>query len=336
MKLHAAAKRLAALAAALLACAASAQELPDALLRAVEGDDAPALERLLAAGHDANATDARGWTPLMHAALHGSENAARCLIEHGAAVNAATPTGGTALITAAARGREGIVRLLLVQGVNIHAAEKNGRTALRYALDAGRGDIAALLERAGARDEAPHAATQNERPDSALAPAALDLYTPEGMDALLAMLERGRLDDARQLIRQWEHGNAQGSTALMAAAGAGNAALLRRLIALETKNVNAASPSGWTALMYAAFGGHLEAAQALLGAGALPDAANTDGARALMLAAWQGHENVVRLLLRSGARIDAADHRGATALHYARQQGHGSIANLLQHAAKLP
>lgn len=328
-------------AAALLACAAaSAQGLPEALLRAIEGNDANAIERLLAAGLDANAADTTGWTPLMHAALYGNVDAARCLIEHGAAVNTATPTGGTALITAAAKGREGIVRLLLTQGVNIHAAEKNGRTALRYALDAGRSDIVALLERAGAHDEAlhatPSATAREERTDSALAHTALDLYTPEGMDALLAMLERGRLDDARHIIRLWERDNTQGTTALMAAAGTGKAALVQRLIALDTKNINAASPSGWTALMYAALGGHLDAAQALLGAGALPDAANADGARALMLAAWQGHEGIVRLLLQAGARIDAADRRGATALHYARQQGHDRIAALLQHAASSP
>ena len=336
---HAILKRLAA--AALLAGASvCAQQLPDALLRAVEGNDAAALERLLAGGQDANAADANGWTPLMHAALHGSEDAARCLIEHGAGVNATSARGGTALMTAAAKGHEGIVRLLLTQGVNIHAAEKNGRTALNYALDAGRRDIAALLGHAGAHDEAPHAATpaaaREARPDSALALTALDLYSPEGMDALLALLERGRLDDARQIIIRWERDNAQGSTALMAAAGAGKTALVQRLIALDAKSVNAASQSGWTALMYAALGGHLEAAQALLGAGAQPDAANADGARALMLAAHQGHADVVRLLLQAGARPDATDRSGATALHYARQNGQAGTASLLQNAASPP
>ena len=62
MFLPTAVKRLAAAAAALLTSAtiASAQSLPDALLQAVQDNDAPAVGHLLAAGQDVNATDARG------------------------------------------------------------------------------------------------------------------------------------------------------------------------------------------------------------------------------------------------------------------------------------
>ena len=74
-------------------------------------------------------------------------------------------------------------------------------------------------------------------------------------------------------------------------------------------DVRAARHDGFTALMFAALGGH-EAWPALLQHGADVAAASNDGDTALMLAALGGHEAVAQLLLQHGADVAAARNDG--------------------------
>lgn len=68
----------------------------------------------------------------------------------------------------------------------------------------------------------------------------------------------------------------------------------------EARNI-----TGFTALHHAAEAGSLEAAEALLAAGADPDAANNEGRRPAETALAKGH-GVVAVLLESRSRRDAA------------------------------
>src|SRR5262249_18002426 len=74
---------------------------------------------------------------------------------------------------------------------------------------------------------------------------------------------------------------------------------------------------GWTALMYAARQGSLDAARALADSGADFNVADPDGTPALTLAIINGHYDVAALLVEKGARINQADRTGATPLYSA-------------------
>jgi ankyrin repeat protein len=89
--------------------------------------------------------------------------------------------------------------------------------------------------------------------------------------------------------------------------------------------------SGYTALHYAARGGHLAVVRVLLDAGAAVNAATAAGlATPLHRAAFCGHAAVVDALLAAGALPELQDADGQTALHKARQGGHAAVAAALE------
>jgi hypothetical protein len=107
-------------------------------------------------------------------------------------------------------------------------------------------------------------------------------------------------------------------TSLIAAARAGDAAMVARL-AKEGANPNQrGGVNDWPALMHAVHKHQLASAAALLDAGADPNAGNPRGYTPLMMAAGYGHTDMVRLLLSRGATPRIADAAGANALDYAR------------------
>ena len=105
-----------------------------ALAIALQNAKAKAAQVLLDAGADVNAPVAKGgYTPLMLAAISGSQELAASLIQRGAKVNAANPGGVTALMIAVAGNRAGMVGLLLKSGADVSARSEDGRTALSIA-----------------------------------------------------------------------------------------------------------------------------------------------------------------------------------------------------------
>jgi len=105
-----------------------------ALAIALQNAKPKAAQVLLDAGADVNAPVAKGgYTPLMLAAISGSQELAASLIQRGAKVNAANPGGVTALMIAVAGNRAGMVGLLLKSGADVSARSEDGRTALSIA-----------------------------------------------------------------------------------------------------------------------------------------------------------------------------------------------------------
>ncbi len=100
--------------------------------------------------------------------------------------------------------------------------------------------------------------------------------------------------------------------------------------------VNAVFKSGTTALMGAAFNGHVDCVEALIKAGADVHAVLEDGKTALMCAALNGHLECVEALLQAGAAVDAVDGLGATALMCAAQEGHTACVRALLGAGADP
>ena len=121
--------------------------------------------------------------------------------------------------------------------------------------------------------------------------------------------------------------NALGETALMHAAWRGSASAVKWLIAKGAK-INS-DPMRWSALHYAAFGGHGAVADLLLQNGADINARSTNGSSALMMAVYEGHEAMVRQLVSRGADRGIKNDRGDGALEWAFKFQRLSIARLV-------
>jgi len=88
-------------------------------------------------------------------------------------------------------------------------------------------------------------------------------------------------------------------------------------------------PAGYTALHWAARGGHTTAALRLIAAGVVADADAACGKTPLQWASKKGHDATVAELLRCGADPAAVATDGRTALHWAASQGHADVVTRL-------
>ncbi|MDX8402122.1 MAG: ankyrin repeat domain-containing protein [Mariprofundaceae bacterium] len=121
-------------------------------------------------------------------------------------------------------------------------------------------------------------------------------------------------------------------TPLIVAAMRGHLEVVRALIE-EGANVNAVSPSLWSALGYAADRGHVEVLRMLLAHGAWPEL-NQPGWYPLHLAAARGDTPAVNALLAHGALAWLPDHAGRLAWEVAEKAGHHALAERLRQAAR--
>ena len=91
-------------------------------------------EMLLEAGADPNLTNEMGVSPLSLAIVNGSGAMAALLVKNRADPNVARENGETPLMTAARLGQTDVVKLLLDRGANVDArTAKFGQTALMWA-----------------------------------------------------------------------------------------------------------------------------------------------------------------------------------------------------------
>ena len=81
--------------------------------------------------------------------------------------------------------------------------------------------------------------------------------------------------------------------------------------------MNGRASGGQSALLVAAYGGHVDVVEALLAKGAEVDAVDNFGKTPLMGAAEVGHADIVRVLLAAGADVNARAKSGANALTWA-------------------
>ena len=261
--------------------------------------NAAMVDLLLAAGADAKAAVGTGETVLMSCARTGSAKAVAALLAHGADVNAAeSAEDQTALMWAVAQRHPAVVRALLDSGADVHKRSRVRRFVISRRLQSNL-RYGELGRRYG---------TDAEETD-------LGGYT-----ALLFAARQGAVDSARLLLAAGASVNdtaPDGRSALLVAAHSGHGRLVEFLLA-EGANPNA-SAAGYTALHAAVLQDDRGMLDALLAAGARPDAQVTEatrvtrngqvlmigehllGATPFALAAKFGEADMMRELLTAGA-----------------------------------
>jgi ankyrin repeat protein len=117
------------------------------LWTAAKDDDVRTLHRLLRAGADIEAKDARGYSALMLAAYSGSVQAFEFLLACGADPNTSDASGNTVLMGAAFKGHGYFVAKLVAAGADLRTTNEAGMDARAFAANFGRANIVELLDR---------------------------------------------------------------------------------------------------------------------------------------------------------------------------------------------
>jgi len=264
------------------------------LMYGARNPDTQAVERLLKAGADVDATDKERRTVLMVAAEFNPEPEIFGILVHaGADVKKRDSEGRTALMLAAENASSPETLSMLIEaGADVHEKSRNGQTPLMWAATRNPNpEIHRLLLKSGA-DLDPE--TSEGSPSTPLMQAAGYNTNPEVVKLLIAA---GADVNAR--------GGGDGRTPLMYAASNGN---------MESERV-------------------LETVRMLLDAGADPGVSNRDGLTALHLAAWLvPSPDVIGALLRAGANVEAWDGFLGTPLMVAAEHNLPSVVALLLEA----
>jgi uncharacterized protein len=127
-----------------------------------------------------------------------------------------------------------------------------------------------------------------------------------------------------------DQSNAAGETPLMMAALRGN---LEAATELVNKGAAINRP-GWTALHYAASGGHEAVLKLLLDKGAALEAESPNKTTPLMMASRYGSEASALLLLARGASSKARNDQGLAAGDFARLAGREAFARKLEESGR--
>jgi ankyrin repeat protein len=112
---------------------------------AARSNDVGELARLLDAGGELEARDARGYSALMLAAYSGQLEATQYLLARGGSPNTSDAAGNSALMGAAFKGELAIVRALLAAGADLGARNDAGLDAKGFALHFGRHEVLAFF-----------------------------------------------------------------------------------------------------------------------------------------------------------------------------------------------
>ncbi len=263
--------------------------------------NAAAVRDLLKQGADVNAAQGDGMTSLHWAASHGDVELSRMLLIAGANVRATTRINGyTPLFLAAREGNAAVVAALLDAGADAKAVSVTGSTPLMLAAGAGNVEAVQRLLDAGAEVDVKERA----RGQTALMFAAaynrvevIELLARRG--ASLAMTSK--VVDLFDLTREAK------PAATTPIPGVDRAYNYNELIGYM---------GGMTPLLFAAREGHLEAATALLDAGAdVNQPREGDQTTPLLMASLNGHFDLGKHFLDHGADANRAGENGATALY---------------------
>jgi ankyrin repeat protein len=344
------------------------------LMTAARSGSIEAVKLLLARGADVNAKENyRGQTALMWAAAERHADVVKVLLEHGAdwkiqslardtnipklsAASSITPIargGLTAFHFAAREGDVETARVMLDAGVDINVVDADETTALVVSILNKRYTFARFLLEHGANPNvadargraALYAAIDMRNQDYSALPAHKEDDPLPSLDLIQALLDRGADPDAKLIkplpgrsgMDQGDTTLDAGSTPLMRAARAGDAPVMRALLA-KGADPAIATKDGNTALQFAAGVGYrdkntkgaeteaLEALKIAVALGSDINGTNNRGETALHGAASRGADTLVQYLIDHGAKLDAKTKQGLTPLDFA--MGKNIVAQL--------
>lgn len=252
-----------------------------ALVDAAEKADKPAVRALLKLkSTDVNAAKADGSTALQWAVHRDDAELVDLLLAAGADVKAANRYGVAPVMLAAENGNAVILEKLLKAGADANAAMPGGETVLMTAARNGRaGAVKSLLV---------HGAKVNARDE-------------KGENALMWAAARNNADTIRMLVEFG--GDIKIRTQREGAGGRGSTFM-------------AAAPTGFSPFLFAVRAGAIDAAKALLEAGANVNDLLSDGQSALIVAIANAHWELANILLDKGADPNLSG-AGWNALHQA-------------------
>src|SRR5581483_3694086 len=309
---------------------------------AAQADDLELADLLIRAGAKVSAANVAGATPMLLASTNGSAAMLQRLLAAGADANAPlTRSGDTALMMASRTGKADAVRVLLDAGAKINAQETwGGTTALMWAVSEKHPDVVKLLIERGADVNARsyYVPSASGRGFEGTAPVpnktsqGFEEFASGWLTPLMFAARENGLESARLLVKAGADINAQagdGKDALSLALFDGSYDVAEFLLDSHA-NVNQQDAQRFTPLFWAVDRRNMETApnfpwmetreplpliQKLLDAGAKPNTLinSTPRARlregsprlvyatALMRAALAGDVELARLLLAHGA-----------------------------------
>jgi polar amino acid transport system substrate-binding protein len=127
-------------------------------------------KRMIARGADVNKT---GWTPLHYAATSGHLEMIKLLIDEHAYIDTESPNQSTPLMLAAMYGTEAAVRLLLQEGADPSVKNQLGLNAADFAAKAERMDLARYLDKLAKEGVNPKTGEVVEKKETSVAPPQL-------------------------------------------------------------------------------------------------------------------------------------------------------------------
>ena len=257
---------------------------------------------------------------LQCAACRGNLPMVQYLVEHGADPDKYGYSQRNALQHAASSGHNLVITELLAAGANVNSRGPMG-SALHCAINGSQLDTVRLLLQMDANaGEIPEATAENTSPwPNPLLQASMN----GEFQIAKILLDAGADPNASSIL--W--GNS--TLPLHAAAEIGNIEILQVLLEYGA-DVNAQAEDGFSAIHFAAYGGHHDALQLLLlDHHADPRVVLFNGSLALHTAASHGYPQCIDVCLEAGLDVSSQNDQGRTALHWATESGHRAAVEKL-------
>jgi ankyrin repeat protein len=274
-----------------------------ALHWAASKNDIDLAKLLVVAGANLKATTRiGGYTPLLIASRSGYAGMVTALLGAGADPNLATANGATPLMFAAQAGNVATVNALIAGGADVNAAEKvKGETALFFAAAYGRADVIRALTAKGAK-----VGVKTKVMD-------LDAFNKEET----AREEQFRQQQAASAAAEAARAGRPAPTAQQGR-GRGNPNAKPGIDRQYNYTELVGFWGGLTPLHLASRQGEIEAAKALIDAGAdLNERSAGDSVTPIIIATINGHFDLAKYYLDKGADPNAAAVNGVTPMYAA-------------------
>jgi len=280
------------------------------LMLAAQRSHLKVCEMLLQAGANPLAADVYGCNVMHQAASDGKTDIVHLLSAHRQLLDSKAIYGQTPLMLAAQEGHLQVCEILLKAGADILAKDVDGRNAMHFAARTGKHEIIPVLF---------------------IHKSLIDLKDKNGSTPFMYAAQGGSLAACEALLKAGANPlltNKYLFSAMHWAAKEGKTTIVRLLLAYP-ELIDKEDYKGNTPLMCAAYGGHLEAFELLLTAGADPRATNDDGHTVMHWAVYKGKESIIRSLLAYPELIDKYDTDGNTPLMLAADQGQLETCRIL-------